>query len=206
MVNEQPVNASSSRKAAKEAVRARILEVALSLFADRGFDGTSVRQIAARVGVSHGLLYAHFQSKTDLLRALMALTVRDVNQSLAAGSGGGPPAQRLQHLTAEGARLVREHLEFWRLTYAIRMQPAVLKVMIPWFGQWRGAVLEQLEALFEEAGFSDPGAEASLFFASLDGVCQHFALDPEHYPLEERTRALAALWEARMPSEQPRSP
>ncbi len=80
------------------------------------------------------------------------------------------------------------------------MQPAVLRVMAPWFEEWTVAVLERLEALFEEAGFPDPGAEAGLFFAALDGVCRHFALDPEHYPLEERTRALAALWESRMPA------
>ena len=72
--------------------------------------------------------------------------------------------------------------------------------MAPWFEEWTVAVLERLEALFEEAGFPDPGAEAGLFFAALDGVCRHFALDPEHYPLEERTRALAALWESRMPA------
>jgi hypothetical protein len=48
---------------------------------------------------------------------------------------------------------------------------------------------------------ADPGTEAALFFAAFDGLCQHFALDPQRYPLEERTLALVGAWVERMPTE-----
>jgi len=50
--------------------RERILDVALDLFTEQGFDGTSLRQIAERLGVTKAALYYHFTSKDDILLAL----------------------------------------------------------------------------------------------------------------------------------------
>jgi AcrR family transcriptional regulator len=50
--------------------RSRIEAEALALFAAKGVDGTSMRDIAAAVGVTEGAIYRHFSSKEDLARAL----------------------------------------------------------------------------------------------------------------------------------------
>jgi AcrR family transcriptional regulator len=50
--------------------RQRILDVALDLFIDEGFDGTSLRQIAERLDVTKAALYYYFRSKDDILMAL----------------------------------------------------------------------------------------------------------------------------------------
>ena len=47
--------------------RERLLRAAADVFAERGYDGTRVADIAAAAGVSNGALYAHFGSKADLL-------------------------------------------------------------------------------------------------------------------------------------------
>jgi AcrR family transcriptional regulator/ferredoxin len=47
--------------------RERLLRAAADAFAERGYDGTRVADIAAAAGVSNGALYAHFTSKADLL-------------------------------------------------------------------------------------------------------------------------------------------
>ncbi len=47
--------------------RERLLSAAADVFAERGYDGTRVADIAAAAGVSNGALYAHFASKADLL-------------------------------------------------------------------------------------------------------------------------------------------
>jgi AcrR family transcriptional regulator len=47
--------------------RDRLLRAAAEVFAERGYDGTRVADIAAAAGVSNGALYAHFASKADLL-------------------------------------------------------------------------------------------------------------------------------------------
>jgi AcrR family transcriptional regulator len=50
--------------------RQRILDAALDLFIEQGFDGTSLRQIAEQLGVTKAALYYHFESKDDILMAL----------------------------------------------------------------------------------------------------------------------------------------
>lgn len=51
--------------------RAAIIEAALLLFAEKGFRGTTTRELAARVGVSEPILYEHFRTKRDLYTAII---------------------------------------------------------------------------------------------------------------------------------------
>ena len=50
--------------------RKRILDIALELFTTQGYDKTSMREIAARMGFSKPAIYYHFASKEDILMAL----------------------------------------------------------------------------------------------------------------------------------------
>jgi AcrR family transcriptional regulator len=50
--------------------RARIQKVALELFAEQGYDKTSLREIAERLDVTKAALYYHFKSKEDIVRSL----------------------------------------------------------------------------------------------------------------------------------------
>jgi AcrR family transcriptional regulator len=54
-----------------EATRARILDTARELFVEHGYAGTSVRDIAERLGLTKGSLYYHFTAKDEVLFALL---------------------------------------------------------------------------------------------------------------------------------------
>jgi AcrR family transcriptional regulator len=54
----------------RNATRERILDVALELFAEQGYDKTSLREIAERLGITKAALYYYFERKTDILLAL----------------------------------------------------------------------------------------------------------------------------------------
>ncbi len=51
--------------------RARIQQVAVELFTENGYDGTSLREIAERLGVTKAALYYHFKSKEDIIGSLV---------------------------------------------------------------------------------------------------------------------------------------
>lgn len=53
----------------KKATKEKILEAALDLFREQGFDGTSMRDIANRAGVATGLAYYYFESKDAIVLA-----------------------------------------------------------------------------------------------------------------------------------------
>src|SRR6266496_1034079 len=54
--------------------RASIVEAAIRLFAEKGFRGTTTRELAAAVGVSEPVLYEHFRTKRDLYSAIIDAT------------------------------------------------------------------------------------------------------------------------------------
>ena len=63
--------------------RARIQEVALELFAEQGYEKTSLREIAERLDVTKAALYYHFKSKEDIVRSLVEDYVGQIDELIA---------------------------------------------------------------------------------------------------------------------------
>jgi AcrR family transcriptional regulator len=61
----------TARQQLAAARREQILETVLGLFAERGFDGTSTRQIAKVAGIAEGLIFHYFPTKASLLTAIL---------------------------------------------------------------------------------------------------------------------------------------
>lgn len=71
-----------------DATRARLLEAAVAAFAEKGFHGTTTRDIAAAAGMSSAALYVHHKSKEELLylisRSGHEATLRMIRKAIAA--------------------------------------------------------------------------------------------------------------------------
>jgi AcrR family transcriptional regulator len=63
--------APAKRERRKEARPGELIQAALELFVEKGFAATRAEEVAARAGVSKGTLFLYFQSKEDLLRAVI---------------------------------------------------------------------------------------------------------------------------------------
>ena len=124
-------------RATEDGTLRRILETALVLFAERGYHGVSMRELAAATGVTASSLYAHVASKEELLLRLLVLgheEHRDAMRRAALDAAGGTPAAQL-------AAATRAHVRF-HATYPLlalvannelrslgaETQPAVLAV------------------------------------------------------------------------------
>lgn len=99
--------------------RARVLDAAVELFAQHGFDGTSVSQVIARAGVAKGGFYHHFASKESLLYEVYGdLISRQLAALDEIVSRGLPPAETLRalihDLVESTAASARPALVFWR--------------------------------------------------------------------------------------------
>ena len=64
VASRQPRMTSDERRAA-------IIQAALQMFAEKGFRGTTTRELAAAVGVTEPVLYEHFRTKRDLYSAII---------------------------------------------------------------------------------------------------------------------------------------
>lgn len=76
-----PLERPTQRSQAKADRRAALLEAAAGLFAERGFNGVSIEDLGAAVGVSGPAVYRHFPSKQAVLEALLV----GVSERLLAG-------------------------------------------------------------------------------------------------------------------------
>src|SRR5450631_2736816 len=59
--------------------RAAIVQSAISLFAEKGFRGTTTRELAGALGVSEPVLYQHFRTKHDLYSAIIEFKSREIS-------------------------------------------------------------------------------------------------------------------------------
>jgi AcrR family transcriptional regulator len=75
MLTDQSINESAEphlgRRQQADQRREQLLEAALELFAERGWAGSRISDLAARLGVAHGLVYHYFPSKQALLQAVI---------------------------------------------------------------------------------------------------------------------------------------
>ena len=86
--------------------RQRIVDEATRLFFEKGYQGTTVDDIAEGLGVTKPFIYAHFANKTDLLYAAAEVginrTIETTDRILACDV---PPQQKLRLLAAEMVRV-----------------------------------------------------------------------------------------------------
>jgi AcrR family transcriptional regulator len=99
--------------------RERVLDAAVELFAQQGYDGTSVTQVITRAGVAKGGFYHHFASKEALLYEVYGdLIGRQLDGMDEILRRQLPPAQTLRALIADlvitTAASARPALVFWR--------------------------------------------------------------------------------------------
>jgi AcrR family transcriptional regulator len=103
------VSASSAPERRHRPGKVAILRAAVEVMGEDGYEGASIRDMAARAGVSVAALYYHFPSKLDLLREFLDeaydLVLSRLDRRLAA-AGPAPPAQ----LDEVVATLVASHL------------------------------------------------------------------------------------------------
>jgi AcrR family transcriptional regulator len=85
--------AGMTRRAAQgRATRDQLIEVATGLFAERGYEETSIEAVLAAAGVSRGALYHHFGGKDALFEAVLETVENGVTARLTAEIAGAPDA------------------------------------------------------------------------------------------------------------------
>jgi AcrR family transcriptional regulator len=112
-----------SKPRGREQVRSAVLTATSALVAERGPDGFSVREIAARAGVNHALVHRHFGTKADVLEQMLAADAEAVVAAVVesglptSGEAGGD-------VVAELLDLLAARPSYWRtLVHAVLDSP-----------------------------------------------------------------------------------
>jgi AcrR family transcriptional regulator len=190
-------------KASEAARREQILRAAHQVALRRGIDGLTVRAVAARARLSHGLVLFHFKRKDQLGLALLdrvlattlALSISDDIEAIPR------PRERLQALfrhevqrLSEEPRRIRLLLEYW----ARGAHNAVIRAKISaGLDNYRTAFRNIAEkALHSEAGRLSKGTAAALAATAVSlilGYPVQAMIDPDHFAVAEYLAAVDGI-------------
>jgi AcrR family transcriptional regulator len=188
------------QKAAEATRREQILKAAYEVALRRGIDGLTVRAVAARARLSHGLVLFHFKRKDQLGLALLD-RVLEATVSLSIPDDIGTianPRERLQALfrhevqrVMQEPRRIRLMLEYWargahntviRETISTRLE------------RYRAAFRETAEALPAEPGrLGTPAGVAAVAVSLIFGYTVQAIIDPDQFDIEVYLAAVQGL-------------
>jgi AcrR family transcriptional regulator len=185
------------------ATRAKLLRAAEHIFARDGFEASRLEEISARAGFTRGAFYANFDSKEDLLFALMegivSNRVRTVRNILEQHES---PAERLRALRDYYSRIARDRrwallqLEF--KLFAVRHPEARLR-LVNRYRKLRAPGRELLESLVATSGgklpISSNACTVALGAVSNALVVEHL-MDPKGLTPEEIQFVLGMVFDA----------
>jgi len=101
--------------------RAQVLEIAVALFNEQGYDATSVSDLAGRLGLTKSALYHHFDSKEQLLALALDEALNGLEGVLDDPSARtGSPAERLDAVLRGAVRVLVERLPYVTLLLRVR--------------------------------------------------------------------------------------
>jgi AcrR family transcriptional regulator len=167
-----------------------ILQTALKLFGEQGYERTPTSAIAKAAGVSQGLLFLHYANKAGLLEAILREGLAQIAETMRPYEAAQDPRAAIVQHIEQALNAIREHALFWRLATQMRFQPAVQESAAAQIGFVNKFIIDQLTENFDRLGAARPDLEALHLFAEIDGVCLHWLQNPAQYPLDEMKQFL----------------
>jgi AcrR family transcriptional regulator len=177
--------------------RSMILNCSLELFADKGFNGTSMSDIAERVGVSKGLAYSYFKSKQEILEILIEDFILEkffiVEEFISELELKKTAFDKLILIVDRSFDLIINSEKIFRLYLRLLLQPGILESTqkkINNFHNRIAVILVEYKKIFTELGCQDPITEVYFFSAIINGVFLEYLSHGKEYPLEKVKEAI----------------
>jgi AcrR family transcriptional regulator len=166
--------------------RTRILESALRLFSEAGYDATGVAGICSAAGVSKGAFYHHFETKQAVFLQLLEEWLRQLDADLEAALGEAPTvvdgllgmAARTRGVFAAADGRLSILLEFWAQA---RKDPVVWERAMAPFRRYREAFAAIIRKGIEEGSLEavDTEKAAQALMSLAVGIILQGVLDPK---------------------------
>src|SRR5262249_29874421 len=139
----------------RNGTRERLLDAARAVFAERGYQASTTREIAARAGVAELTLFRHFNSKQGLFEALLELAQpARVLEELMVRPGAKPPREELTELGRRLVEGIAQNGDLMRLLlWESRSQPELAERAARFPPQARAWLARYLEGAAERYGW-----------------------------------------------------
>ena len=191
---------SNVRAEATEERRQQILQAAVAAFAEHGYHGTSLRDIAARAGLSHTGLLHHFPDKPGLLEAVLDARVDRASEAFPLDSEHPETFLRALVQVAEYDLTHAVEVRMFSIVSAEALTPGhpAHGYLTGWYERVRSrlsAAFTELESRGRYRGRPLSPEQAALHVSALrDGVTLQWLLAPNQVDLVEAVRSQLLLY------------
>jgi AcrR family transcriptional regulator len=189
------VEAGTRRRLSARERREAILEAATAVFAERGYNGASVDDVATAAGISKALIYEHFPSKKDLHASLVERETTELFARLEANATSGRHgAERMRGGVEAFLGFVEERRTAWRMLFRDAADAEVAEILDRVESQAVGLIV----ALGADEVGDRPIEDREVFARLLSGALQALAnwwLDHPEVPRERLVdRVMEFAW------------
>jgi AcrR family transcriptional regulator len=163
-----------------------LLDVAVTVFNERGYEATSMEELAGRLGITKSAIYHHVPGKGELLRlaldraldALFAVTTEP-------SATTGPAIDRLEHVVRGSVRVLAAELPFVTLLLRVRGNTDVERAALERRRRLDRIVTDLVRAAEEEGSVRpdvDPALTSRLLFGTVNSLTEWYRPDGDLTP------------------------
>lgn len=167
-----------------------IMDVALELFANEGFHGTTISRIAKKAEISKGLMYNYFTSKEELLNAIIDEGFKELTDNFDLNKDNVLSEEEFIFFLDAMFKTLNEKRSFWLLYFSLLMQPALGTLIQDKLTKIYVPMLATMKSFFTDKGVGDPETEALLLGSLLDGIGLNYLMNPQLFPVENIKRMI----------------
>ncbi|MBU2491482.1 MAG: TetR/AcrR family transcriptional regulator [Bacteroidetes bacterium] len=172
-------------KEMREKTRSIILEKALLLFANKGFHGTSINDIANEAGISKGLAYNYFESKDAILQAIIDTALTAGLEVMNVSKLSDDPYKQLELLIVKTFDHIQKNDNYWRMFSTLMLQPKLSNITEKMVNEFGTNAMNETIKIFKKIGIRNPETEALILDGVLDGIILHYLFFKDKYPIKK---------------------
>jgi AcrR family transcriptional regulator len=155
-----------------------LLDVAVALFNERGYDAASMEELAARLGVTKSAIYHHVPGKVELLRLALDRAL-DALSAVTAEPGAvtGRAIDRLEHVVRGSVRVLAAELPSVTLLLRVRGNSPVEQAALARRREFDRVVTDLVRAAEEEGDVRpdvDPAVTSRLLFGTVNSLIEWY--------------------------------
>src|SRR6185437_15331611 len=172
--------------------RARIQQVAVELFTEHGYDGTSLREIAERLEVTKAALYYHFKSKEDIVASLMEDYAQKLDALIAWGREQPRSAQTRRELLSRYVDIVAESGQVFRMLHQNQASVSTLASAKTRGELFKERVGSLINLLSEPDASAAARVKAAMAIGGISASWMFFSAQMDKGELSKAVRGIAA--------------
>lgn len=162
----------------------KVIEVATKLFAEKGFENTSMANICLEANVSKGLVYHHFKSKESILIEIFtSVTNKMIEMNSKSKSSQEPKLQLVQLIETIFSQLEHDKL-FFQLNLNIMFQPSTRQILKEQIEKRAAILFNSVTNIFDQISTKKSTILSYMFIAEIDGIALNYLSVFDEYPLD----------------------